>query len=313
MQVAYLLDPLARLDATIDSSVELIRAHRERGDEVFAVFRDGLTVTAGRLTMQAWPLHAQADDAAWYRLGEPSPVDAAEIDLIAVRLEPPVDGSFRIICQMLALAGRAGARVVNDPSAILLREEKLSAQLYSELMPRTLVSTDRAALGAFCADLAAGCVLKPLDGMGGRGVFAFDANDSNAGVAIDSILARGGTVLAQERLDVFASGDRRVFVIAGRPHRLMIKRTPGKGSHLANMIAGGEAEVMEITAAEEAIVERIGADLLAQGIVFAGIDVIAGKLTEINITCPTGLRFVREQTEVSVAASVIDAFKAHRR
>ena len=295
----------------MDSTVELIRRHQARNDEVFVVFRDGLTMQEGELFLNACPITTFDDDANWHQLGEEEQIPASNLDMVAVRLEPPVDPSFRIICQMLIYAVRAGIPVFNDPAAILLREEKLGALTHSGLMPNTVVSTNRETLISFCAEQAKGCVIKPLDGMGGRGVFSFAQNDSNIQVAIDSTLAAGGTVMAQERLDVNAGGDCRVFIKAGKPCDLMIRRTPVENSHLANMASGGIAQVEKTGAKEREIVKAIGPTLLKEGVVFAGIDVIEGKLTEINITCTTGLRAVRSQTGTCIADEILDTFAGH--
>ena len=310
MRIAYLIDPPGSLKPATDSSVELIRTHALRGDEVLVVTRDGVTCAENGTWLKCFPVEVRDNDDDWFELGKPSAVPATELDAIAIRLEPPVDDSYVKICQLLTLALQAGVTVANDPLSIVCRDEKISALNYPDLIPRTLVSTDRPALLGFISSLDGGCMVKPVGNMGGQGVFSFGQGDSNVPVALDLMLKSGKTVLAQERLPGISEGDRRVFVIGGKPYGHMLNRIPAQGSHLGNMVAGGKPIAMEIGQVERSVCERIGPDLLAAGIYFAGVDVIDGKLTEINITCPTGLRTVRDQSGLRPAEDVIDAIVA---
>ena len=310
MQVACLLDPPAGLNAGGDSTVELIRRHMARGDTVLAVTRGGVSMSSGRVTLSGSEIETRDDDGNWFSLGEARQAEAGEFDLVEVRFEPPVDDSFANACQLLAHARDSGARVANDPTAILTRDEKLSALAFPDITPLTLVSTDRGRLLGFASGLDGGCMVKPIGGMGGRGVFSFGKGSTNLAVVIDMMLRSGETVLVQERLKEIEEGDRRVFVIGGEPYPVMLNRRPAPGSHLGNMLAGGVPEAMEIGDAERAVCEAIGPGLRESGVAFAGVDVIGGKLTEINITCPTGLRTVRDQTGECPADDVIDAMLA---
>lgn len=306
MQVACIIDPPATLAAATDSTIALLRAVAAKGVGVHLVERTGVSFAKGELTFHATTAELSADDTNWYTPQTTTQRRATEFDLILIRLEPPVDAGYRYICQLLAQAQAAGVKVSNTPEAILDHDEKLAALRYPDLCPQTLVSSDRTTLLDFAAEQTDGCVLKPLGAMGGRGVFAFNHGDSNLAVAIDAALARQETLLIQERLAAIAEGDRRVFVIGGKAYPIMLNRVPPAGSHLANMVAGGMATATEIGEAEEKIVTVIGTELLEAGIDFAGLDVIGGKLTEINITCPTGLRTVAEQTAHIPAAEIID-------
>ena len=310
MRVAYVLDPLAGLNAKTDSSIELIRAHARAGDEVFVVMRDGVVLNQGEVLLQACPLVPTDDDASWYELQQLQTITATQVNLIVNRLEPPVNASYRIVCLLLAQAQRSGTPVVNDPIAVLAREEKLAALTHPELCPRTLIANDRDILLDFAHAFEGGCMVKPLDGMGGKGVFAFSKDDSNLKVTIELLLAAGHTVLVQERLAGIAHGDRRVFIIGGQTFPHMLNRVPSPGSHLGNMLAGGQPEAMPLGEAERCIGEVIGPELATAGIVLAGLDVIDGQLTEINVTCPTGLRTVRDQIGINVAEHVLTALAA---
>lgn len=305
MRVAYVMDPTGRLNAATDSTVELIRAHHRRGDEVIAVMRRGVSCGSFGLRLRGRQVIPSENDRKWCRLGERKEVHASELDGIALRLEPPVDAGFRNVCAMLEIAKAYDVRVANDPRSVAFLDEKVHSLFRPDLAPETMVGSNPEALAEFAAALESGAVVKPVGQMGGKGVFSFGPGDTNVRVAIALLLEGGGHVVVQERLAGIEDGDRRVFVIGGSPHRTMLNRVPAEGSHLGNMVAGGRPEAMDLGEDERRIAEAIGKDLLVAGIYFAGIDVIGGKLTEINITCPTGLRTVRDQTGESLADAVI--------
>ncbi|MBF2735257.1 MAG: hypothetical protein ISN26_04125 [Betaproteobacteria bacterium AqS2] len=311
MQAAYLLDDPAVLDPASDSSLELIRRHQLRSHRVLLVRRDGVSLRGGEVSFQAQVIEIADGQDPWHRLGPLEQVAAAACDLVAIRLEPPVDASYRLLCQMLAYAAAQGVRVWNRPQAILAQEEKLSAFGFAAHTPPSLASSSKAELLAFCRGREAGVMVKPFNSMGGRGVFAFASGaDSNIEVALEEILRRDGLALVQERLPAVVDGDRRVFVIDGQPAELMLNRVPKADGHRGNMAAGGQPEAMPLGEAERRVAEAVGPVLKERGVVFAGIDVIGGKLTEINITCPTGLKTVRDQTGEAFADQVIDAMLA---
>ncbi|MCY4324723.1 MAG: hypothetical protein OXC81_01705 [Betaproteobacteria bacterium] len=305
-KIGFLIDPPERLDPAKDSSIELMRSAAAAGNQVimFTVAgmradNSGLHIAGSRIPMRtaAKPWHAGAED--WTGTSH-------ELDVIMLRLEPPINERFRIAAALLEIAARTGTPVINDPAAVLIGEEKIAALLYPQLVPDTLISTNAQELIEFAEQLPDGCVVKKLGGMGGQGVFAFAAGDSNLPAAVLQILATGAAALVQRRLPDLASGDRRVFVIDGQPAEVMLNRLPEAGSHLANMAAGGRAEAMPIGKREHEIAQALGDDLKKAGVLFAGLDVIDGHLTEINISCPTGLVQVRQQLNVDLAATIVE-------
>lgn len=311
MRVVFVIDPPNRLDAASDSTIELMRCFARREVEVSYALRESLRLENGQLMIVAQQVELFDDDEAWFSPTRRTVAPILNFNLIYLRLEPPVDSNYRHICQLLEMAQHAGVPVTNNPSSILMSEEKLSTQYYPQLCPRTLVSLESKALQEFAAQLPGGCVIKTLGRMGGQGVYSFGDQDSNVAVCIDDALGAGKMVLVQERLPEIANGDRRVFIIGGKPYDIMVNRIPRYGSHLGNMSAGGSATAVLLGDEERAIGETIGANLVAAGILFAGIDVIGGKLIEINITCPTGLRVVRDQTGECPADAIFDALLSH--
>lgn len=311
MLAVYLLDDPAALAPASDSSIELMRRHQERGHRVMIARRDGVSLRGREVSLRAQVIEITDGERSWYQLGPSEDIAPGDCGVVALRLEPPVDAQYRLLCQMLVYAQERGAPIWNRPQAIMAYEEKISAFGFDELMPASLVSSNMDELRSFCRRQDQGVVVKPLNSMGGIGVFAFGSkDDSNIEVALDSILRRDGMALVQERLPAIADGDRRVFIIDGKPADLMLVRRPAPGSHLGNMRAGGQPEAQPLGAAERRIAKQIGPVLKERGIIFAGIDVIGGKLTEINITCPTGLKTVHDQTGTPIADLVIEAMTA---
>ena len=305
-KIGFLIDPPGRLDVRKDSSIELMRAAAAAGCQVVMFTTGGMRMENSGLLISGTRVRIPAGADDWLADAQDWSGCSRDLDAIMLRLEPPIDERFRIAAAMLAVAGEQGTPVLNDPQAVLVGEEKIAALLYPQFAPETMVSTSAAELGQFAARLPDGCVLKKLGGMGGQGVFAFAAGDSNLPAAIDHILQTGAAALVQRRLPDLAGGDRRVFVIDGKPAAVMLNRLPAAGSHLANMAAGGRPVAMPIHEREREIATAIGDDLKKAGVLFAGLDVIDGHLTEINISCPTGLVQVRQQLNVDLAATIVE-------
>ena len=309
VRIAFVIDAPASLKGSKDSSVEIMRAAAAAADEVIMVLRSGLDLGNDGLRICGRRIGLRASDELWFEDRGEFVARGSRIDLIFMRLEPPINDDFRHCCNLLGHAERAGIAVVNRPAALVSLEEKITPLAYGDLCPATLISADQDQLLSFANSLSNGCILKPLGGMGGEGIFAFAPGDSNLATALAVLGGNGRSLVVQERLAGIAEGDRRVFVIDGQPAPMMLNRLPRAGSHLGNMAAGGRPVATALGAAERRIAERVGPDLRAAGIVFAGLDVIGGKLTEINISCPTGLRQVRDQSDVDLASEVLAAAK----
>lgn len=309
MRIAFIIDPLHGIVARKDSTVELMRTAQQAGDELVVLYREGLSLYGDRLLISGDTARTRDDDSNWLSLTDKFTGSAEQLDMIFMRLEPPVDDGFRTCCALLAHAELAGVPVFNKPSSLVLRDEKLACLSHPRHIPRTMVSADLGVLREFASTLAGGYVVKPLGGMGGQGVFSFRPGDSNFVVALEVLGAGKRTLLVQEKLSAIAEGDRRVFVIGGKPAEVMLNRLPAAGSHRGNMAAGGKPVAMPLGDAEREVADAVAPDIAAAGIIFAGLDIIGGRLTEINITCPTGLRQVRDQLGVNLAAQVLDAAK----
>jgi glutathione synthase len=227
-----------------------------------------------------------------------------------MRKDPPFDQEYYYATLLLERAEREGVRVVNGPRALRDWNEKLSILAFPKLIPPTLVAGDMARIQAF-VDAQGDVVLKKLDGMGGTMIFRVRSDDANRNVIIETLTDLGRrTVMAQRFIPEIAQGDKRVLVIGGKPFGHCLARIPKPGETRGNLAAGGRGEARAIGARDREIGEAVGAELAKAGIVFAGLDIIGDWLTEVNVTSPTCIVEIAEQTGHNAARDLMDALGA---
>ncbi len=262
-------------------------------------------------SMSALQLVEDADSGgSWYEAQPPARRSLATLDALLMRADPPVDTRYLHATQLLSEAERHGLVVFNRPQSLRDCNEKLLALEFPEDCPPTLVSADVRALAEFRAEFGA-VVLKPLDGMGGRGVLVMQPGDPNFNSAV-ALLSDSGCspIIAQRFLpEVRETGDRRVLLVDGEVPSHALARLPSVDDIRGNLVAGARAELHQIGADERALCRRVGAVLIERGITFAGLDVIGGRLTEVNITSPTGLCELQRLGAPDLASSLLDALE----
>lgn len=301
------MDPLSGIAGYKDSSVAMMRAAQKRGLQSFYMGVDDLFVESGSAYAKTYPVTLQEDPVNWGNLGQAENHQLSDFALVVMRKDPPVDKRFIHACHMLEQAARDGARVMNNPSALIGLNEKLFAMHFPEFCPPTLVASDLGILRNFL-EAHKKIILKPLDAMGGAGVFMVTADDVNFEVIWELQTNRGTyPVIAQSFLPAISRGDVRVLVIDGKPFDHVLVRTPKSGSIRGNMAAGGTTEVRKISTVEQKICDSVGPVLLERGISFAGLDVIGDRLIEINITSPTGIVQIAKGSGIDVADLVLQA------
>ena len=307
MRLLFIIDPPSRLKPRKDSTVAMMRAAARAGDDVYIAESADWRLDGEGARTAAKRLRLSADDAQWYQVEEQGCFAPDFFDAIWMRKEPPVDAAFATLTLLLDCAVATGTAVYNAPRALREWNEKLAILRFPQHIPPTVVSADRRVLADFHA-ARGGAVLKPLDGMGGRGIYVSPAGDKNLSSVID-LIGNGGRdmMMAQAYLAAAQEGDSRVFVIGGKPAPWMLTRYPPNNDYRGNMAVGAKPTAQPLSAAARRIAEDIGPAVAAAGIVFAGLDVIGGRLTEINITCPTGLREVRDQTGDDLAETILTA------
>ncbi len=312
MRHLFIVDPLPRLLVEADTSIAFMREAARRGHGVWTTQVEGLRVGEGGRP------HALASETfvkegePWYELGSQSVQACDAFDVVWMRKDPPVDLDFIQVVQLLTLVAPP-ALVVNDPFGLLSIEEKLFVLRFPELAPPTIVSRDRAELLAFCEKLGGEMIVKPIGACGGEGVFHIVRDDRNLRALLESATRHGTRYqIAQRYQPEIRQGDKRVIVVEGEPIGAVL-RVPQAQEARANFHAGGSAARAPVTERDREICARIGPELRRLGIVFAGIDVIGGYLTEVNVTSPTGIREINRLEDRRLEADVLDADEARAR
>ena len=305
------MDPIERIRIAGDSTFALLLEAQARGHELHYYTPDRLTLDGPRVVATAQSLHVKDEQGDHARLGDGKRVDLAEFDVVLLRQDPPFDMAYITTTHFLERL-QPRVTVVNDPRSVRDAPEKLFVMDFPELMPPTLVSRDRAEIESFRRRCGA-VVMKPLHGHGGAAVFKVDERDSNFGSLFDlfSVTFREPWV-TQKFLPAVAKGDKRIVLVDGEPLGA-VNRIPAVDDLRSNMVRGGAAQETQLTPREREICSRIGPELKRRGLVFVGIDVIDGFLTEINVTSPTGLRAIQRLSGANLAASIWDVIEAKRR
>jgi glutathione synthase len=309
MDIAFIVDPLETLKPEKDSSIEMMRSAAARGHGVFAIEPDGLQLNESIVQGTACSLQLTPDGETWYRRGVQETVPLGRFGAVLMRKDPPFDMEYVFSTYLLELAEWQGARVFNRPRAIRDFNEKLSTARFPQLAPRLTVSRDIAALRRFIAS-EADVILKPLDGMGGSGIFRVKPSDPNLGVILETMTHHGSrTIMAQRYLPEIVEGDKRVLVVDGVPMPFCLARIPAPGETRGNLAAGGTGRAQPLSARDREIAETVAPLLKREGLLLVGLDVIGDHLTEINVTSPTCLREIRDQTGFVIADQVIGALE----
>lgn len=310
MRIAFIVDPLEKLKAYKDSSVAMMRAAQARGHQVFAIGREGLLVRDGKVHGRASALSVQADDTQWYSAAEPAMHALTYFDAILMRQDPPFDAEYVAATWMLERAAAQGARIFNDPRAIRDHSEKLSITEFPQFTPTTLVARDAQDLNAFINELG-DVILKPLDGMGGAGIFRVRHDDPNRNAILETLTDNGSrTIMAQAYLPQISAGDKRVLLIGGQVMPYCLARIPMAGETRGNLAAGGRGVAMPLEPEEREIAEALAPLLWSRGLLIVGLDMIGGRLTEINVTSPTCMVEIAQQRGLDSAVRVIETLEA---
>ena len=320
MKLLFVADPLEAFNPKKDSTLAMMRESARRGHSVWACEPRQLRWSRdarGAQAVRAPCRHIQLLDGArpWFTEIEVLGLALRDFDAVIMRKDPPFDSEFFYATHLLEQAEREGARVLNRPRALRDHPEKLAILEWPAYIPDTLVSRDPAVLRAFAREHE-DVIVKPLDGMGGAGVFrlrngADGSPDANLGVVLETLTDTGRrTIMAQTYLPQIAQGDKRVLLIAGEPVPFALARIPQGGETRGNLAAGGLGRAQPLQESDLAIARALGPTLAARGLLLVGLDIIGTRLTEINVTSPTCFVEIRDQTGFDVAARFIDAVEA---
>ena len=307
MKIAFLADPLSGFKIYKDSTFAMMREAARRGHRLYAFEQRHMVLEEGVVTAEATEITLTGDADDWYREGDTDTVPLSDFDAVIQRKDPPFDMEYVYGTYLLEMAERQGARVFNKPSAIRDHNEKLSIAQFSQFTSPTLVSSSGTRLRAFHAEHG-DVIFKPLDGMGGAGIFRVRDDGLNLGSIIETLTENGArTIMAQKYIPAIVKGDKRVLVIDGKPVPFALARIPQAGEVRGNLAAGGTGVAQALSERDREIAESLGPVLAARGLLLVGLDVIGDFLTEVNVTSPTCFQEITDQTGFDVAAMFIDA------
>jgi glutathione synthase len=320
MDLLFIIDPLDHFKTHKDSSFAMMREAARRGHRLWACETPQLHWQRGQRVTARGAQRLGLSEAAlasaygtplqdWFQVIETRDLTLAETGAVLMRKDPPFDAEFIYATHLLSQAEREGARVFNRPSALREHPEKLALMEFPEFIAPTLVSRDAAALRAFHAEQR-DVIFKPLDGMGGMGIFRVREDGLNLGAILEQLTQYGAqTIMAQRYLPEISEGDKRVLLIDGVPVSHALARIPQGGEVRGNLAAGGKGVALPLTAREREVAESLGPTLAARGLLLVGLDLIGGHLTEINVTSPTCFQEISAQAGLDVAAQYLDALE----
>jgi glutathione synthase len=310
MKLLFVADPLEGFKTDKDSTFAMMRAAAARGHELFACEpRDISWRRGGKVSAPLREISLTGDTASWFVQRGHAVLALAEMGAVVMRKDPPFDSEYFYATHLLQQAEREGARIFNKPLALRDHPEKLAIMEFPDVIAPTLVTRDEAEIKRFHA-VHRDIILKPLDGMGGMGVFRVGPDGLNLGSIIET-LNKGGaqTVMVQRYLTDIVKGDKRVLLIGGAAVPFALARIPQGSEIRGNLAVGGKGVAQPLSTRDREIAAQLGPVLAARGLLLVGLDVIGDCVTEINVTSPTGFQEITQQSGFDVATMFVEALE----
>lgn len=307
LRVGVVMDPIESIKPHKDSTLAMLLAAARRGWQLGYMRLDDLELVDGEAAATVRPLTVQDDTRRWFTLADPDHIPLHQLDVILMRKDPPFDMEYVFSTYILERAALAGVLVVNEPRSLRDVSEKVFTAWFPDLCPASIIARDMKRLRAF-AHRFERTVAKPLDGMGGKSIFVMSRGDKNSSVILETLTEHGQryAVLQEYVPEIEEEGDTRLLLVDGEPVPYGLARIPAQGEFRGNLAAGGRGVGRPITAAERALCERVGPELKRRGILFAGLDAIGGRLTEVNVTSPTCIRELDAEFGLDIAGDLMD-------
>ncbi|MBL8371186.1 MAG: glutathione synthase [Burkholderiaceae bacterium] len=311
MKLLFVADPLESFKIHKDTTFAMMREAQRRGHTVAACEpQDVLWQRGACVTAHVRDIRLTGGTETWFEVTQSRAVALKDFDAVLMRKDPPFDSEYFYATHLLQQAEREGARVFNTPAALRDHPEKLAIMEFPQFIGPTLVTRDEADIQRFHAEHG-DIILKPLDGMGGMGIFRVGPDGLNLGSITETLNRHGAqSLMVQKFLPEIAQGDKRVLVIGGKPVPFCLARIPQGSEIRGNLAAGGKGVARPISERDREIAETLGPILHARGLLLVGLDVIGDCLTEINVTSPTCFQEITDQTGFDVAAMFVDALEA---
>lgn len=299
MKLLFILDPLSSLKTYKDTSIAIMRESAKRGHSLFVCQQHDVFLRNEKVFVSASQFTFEQDEHNWHALEGKQEAAPNLFDAILMRKDPPFDNEYLYSTYLLELAVSQGARVINNPASVRSWNEKLSVAKFPQFAPEFLVTSNNNLIREFLQKHK-DIVVKPLDGMGGSGIFRIHDADHNIGVILETATQFGRqTIMAQKYLPQILQGDKRIIVINGEPLPYALARIPKTGETRGNLAAGGTGVAQKLSPRDLEIATTIGKTLKSEGLFLVGLDVIGDYLTEINVTSPTGMVEIAAQTQNS--------------
>ena len=314
MKILFIADPLSTFKTYKDTTYAMMREMAKRGWRLSHALSGELSVRQGLVTAQAAPFEfigvKHDRDHEWFAAADKIQTALKDFDAVIMRTDPPFDMQYLYATQLLTLAAEQGAKVFNSGQAMRDFNEKLAILNFSRFTAPTLVTTRSADVRAFLVEHG-DIIIKPLDGMGGMGIFRLTEKDPNIGSILETLMQLDSrTIMAQRYIPEIIHGDKRILIIGGEVVPYALARIPQNGETRGNLAAGGRGVAQELSEHDREIAETLAPELKRRGILLAGLDVIGSNLTEVNVTSPTGFQEIMKQKDFDVAAMFADAVQS---
>lgn len=306
LKIGIVMDPIGAINFKKDSSLAMLLEAQSRGWQLFYMEQTDLYMAHEVARARMQPLKVFNNAENWYQLDNAEDLPLDSLDAILMRKDPPFDMNYIYSTYLLEKAEEKGTLIINKAQSLRDANEKLFTNNFAECMPPTLVSSQAEHIKAFYQEHK-DIILKPLDGMGGASVFRIKEDGANLSVIIETLTEHGSKLtMAQRFIPEIVQGDKRILIVNGEAVPYALARIPAKGETRANLAAGGEGVGMELTERERWICQQVAPLLKAKGLIFVGIDVIGGYLTEVNVTSPTCIRELDQQFNINISALLMD-------
>ncbi len=307
--LGVVMDPIDQINFKKDTTLALLLAAQDKGWQLVYMEQADLYLEQGIAKAYGRPLQVANNPEQWFELAEQQTYDLGDLDVILMRKDPPFDNEYIYSTYILEAAEEQGSLVVNNPESLRDCNEKIFATQFPQCCPPVLVSRNPQQLRAF-HQTHSDVIFKPLDGMGGSGIFRCKADDPNVGVILETLTDHGShLIMAQRYIPEITAGDKRILVIDGEAVPYSLARVPAVGETRGNLAAGGTGIAQPLTERDEWIVAQVAPTLKQKGLLFVGLDVIGDYLTEINVTSPTCAREIDNAFDTAIGARLMNAIE----
>jgi len=309
VKLAVVMDPIQSINFKKDTTLAMLNAAQKKSWQLFYIEQDGLYLEDGKAMAIMQDLSVEMNPQNFFTLGPESRQSLADVDVILMRKDPPFNREFIYSTYILEQAEREGVLVVNKPQALRDFNEKVSATLFPQCCTPVLVSRKKELLQDFYK-AQKDVIFKPLDGMGGTGIFRIKPGDPNISVIIETLTEYGTRqIMAQTFIPEISSGDKRILMIDGKSVGFALARLPAANETRGNLAAGGTAKGVELSDRDRWICDQVGPTLKENGLLFVGLDVIGDYLTEVNVTSPTCIRELDEIFNLDIAGDLMNCIE----